>query len=361
MGEPAVIKHRHISQLVAAIAALMTLGMVGPLAASAVAAEAAVTTGQAKPIGQTSATLNGTVTPNGEEVTECEFKYGRTTAYESTVPCNPSSPLLGEPAPVTAAVSGLSPNTTYHFRIVAKTAGGPIEGKDVEFPTLPLATVTTGEASGIGQTSAGLNATVNPNGEEVKECWFEYGTSTSYEARVPCGPGPAPFTGAVSAMAEPLAPGTTYHFRIVALVGAATIVGADAEFPTLPAPPPPPTEPPPVTPQPSTQPPPPPTTPTPPTVEALVRAPLLAHITTRVVHGRILELSFHLSVKARVRLLAKRGRRIVAKTGWRTFPAGDRKLLLRLNLHRWPNRLNVQTHAFGPLPLITAKERAALG
>ena len=38
----------------------------------------------------------------------------------------------------------------------------------------------TDTASSVTQTAATLNATVNPNGGEVSECEFEYGTTTSY-------------------------------------------------------------------------------------------------------------------------------------------------------------------------------------
>ncbi len=54
---------------------------------------------------------------------------------------------------------------------------------------------------------------------------------------------------------------------------------------------------------------------------------------SRLVHGTTLELRFHLAVKARVRLLAKRHKQLVASTPTRTLAAGSRKLLLRLNPH----------------------------
>ena len=41
-------------------------------------------------------------------------------------------------------------------------------------------------ASSVAQTSATLNATVNPDGATVSDCHFEYGTSTSYGSSVPC-------------------------------------------------------------------------------------------------------------------------------------------------------------------------------
>jgi hypothetical protein len=87
--------------------------------------------------------------------------------------------------------------------------------------------------------------------------------------------------------------------------------------------------------------------------EARVTLPLITHLRTRVVKGRTLKLSFHLAVRARVRLLARRHGRLVASTAMRTFAAGNRQLLLKLDPRHWPTRLDLQTHALGPLPTTT--------
>jgi hypothetical protein len=83
---------------------------------------------------------------------------------------------------------------------------------------------------------------------------------------------------------------------------------------------------------------------------------LLSNMHTRLVHGTTLELRFRLAVKARVRLLADRRKKVVASTAMRTLAAGNRKLLLRLNRRDWPTRLSLQTHALAPLPTMTVKE-----
>jgi hypothetical protein len=87
-----------------------------------------------------------------------------------------------------------------------------------------------------------------------------------------------------------------------------------------------------------------------PAVESTIQAPLLSDMHSRLVHGTTLELRFHLAVKARVRLVAKRGKKVVAQTPIHTFAAGNRKLLLRLNRHEWPTKLSLRTHALAPLP-----------
>jgi hypothetical protein len=87
-----------------------------------------------------------------------------------------------------------------------------------------------------------------------------------------------------------------------------------------------------------------------PEAETRVPVALLTKIHTRLVRGTMLELRFHLAVKARVRLLAMRKKRVVASTPNRTFAAGDRHMTLRLNPKRWPTALKLQTHALAPLP-----------
>lgn len=90
---------------------------------------------------------------------------------------------------------------------------------------------------------------------------------------------------------------------------------------------------------------------------ATVPVPLLSGMHTRLVHGTTLELSFRLAVRARVRLLAQRRHSIVASTPARILQAGRRKLLLRLDPHHWPTKLDLQTHALAPLP--TASTRSS--
>jgi hypothetical protein len=85
-----------------------------------------------------------------------------------------------------------------------------------------------------------------------------------------------------------------------------------------------------------------------------VREPLLTRVHSRLVKGTTLQLSFHLAVQARVRLVAKRQRKVVAQTHDEVLKAGERKLLLRLDPRRWPTKLALQTHALQPLPLVSS-------
>jgi hypothetical protein len=84
--------------------------------------------------------------------------------------------------------------------------------------------------------------------------------------------------------------------------------------------------------------------------ESMVTLPLLTHLHSRIIKGNTLELRFHLAVKARLRLIAKRRRQVVAATPTVTFQAGNRRLRLRLDPRRWPTSLKLQEHPLAPLP-----------
>lgn len=92
-----------------------------------------VSTGSASAVSETGATLNGTVNPS-EQATAYFFEYGPTTAYgEKTTEAAAGSGSSS--VPESATVSGLSPSTTYHFRLVAKNPTGTSRGIDRTFKT----------------------------------------------------------------------------------------------------------------------------------------------------------------------------------------------------------------------------------
>jgi PKD repeat protein len=203
-----------------------------------------VVTEPASAISQVGATLNASVNPNGDKAS-CTFEYGKTLAYGKTAPCSAPPGSGFSSVAVSAAIGELEPGTEYHFRIAASNSVGEREGADKTFTTLAKLppTAAAEAATSVTQTAATLNATVNPNGAEVTECKFEYGTSASfYEASAPCATLPGGGTGAVavSAAIGGLSPGTTYHFRLVAKSAGGPGAGPDATFATvaLPAPPP---------------------------------------------------------------------------------------------------------------------------
>jgi hypothetical protein len=77
---------------------------------------------------------------------------------------------------------------------------------------------------------------------------------------------------------------------------------------------------------------------------------LVVGLHSRIVHRYTLELTFKLVASAHVQLIARRHHRAVAQTARKTLQAGKRKLMLRLNPHRWPNELDLKATPLHPLP-----------
>jgi hypothetical protein len=87
-----------------------------------------VTTSAASDVTQTGATLNGSVNPAGAPVA-VHFDFGPTSAYGSstaTQTLGPASSATG----FSAALSGLAPSSTVHFRAVAQSDFGTFTGGD---------------------------------------------------------------------------------------------------------------------------------------------------------------------------------------------------------------------------------------
>ena len=93
------------------------------------------------------------------------------------------------------------------------------------------------EAIEVGESAATLTGTVNPQGIPASY-WFEYGPTTAYGSQTPAATaGSSALTQNVSAALSGLAPGTTYHYRIVATNASGRAEGADRTFTTAPRPP----------------------------------------------------------------------------------------------------------------------------
>ena len=231
---------------------------------------ALVSTGEAHNITLTTATLSGTVDPEGSETTYY-FEYVSEARYqaalaegaggaggdpytggETTVPLELSEPA-GAPytgdqpqavGPIPAA--GLRPGVTYHYRVVAQNElEGKIEtsyGQDETFTTLPGTppTVSTGAVSGVSQSSATLSGTVSTNGLQTNY-GFEISTGVG-GGPISDGGGWGPPTGLgsiggaateeVSVTLGELQPGTTYYYRVTATNADGAVQGEPGVFTT---------------------------------------------------------------------------------------------------------------------------------
>lgn len=177
-----------------------------------------VTSQASTSVSQSTVVLNGSVNPDGVQ-TSYWYEYGLTDVLGTFT----SRQLIGGgylaySAP--SSVSGLTPNTTYYYRVAAENQYGKVYGAILNFKTTntpPISFVApTGEtknATDIGQTSATLNGNTNPNGI-VTFYWFEYGQNpTLGNTTAIASAGGGVSNASVSAPVSGLAPNTTYYFR----------------------------------------------------------------------------------------------------------------------------------------------------
>jgi hypothetical protein len=99
-----------------------------------------VRTGAASGVGHDAATVGAVVNPSGTEnanTTTYRFEYGRTAAYGQTTAALPTGGSLSGTAyvAVSGALGGLSPETEYHYRVVASNGNGTTYGRDRTFRT----------------------------------------------------------------------------------------------------------------------------------------------------------------------------------------------------------------------------------
>lgn len=225
-----------------------------------------VVTRAASEVGPASATLTGIVNPDGVLVTTCEFEYvsdaqlreatGRD--YQELIEGGTFTPEIifhavgvhalceepdasevgngTSPVGVHAGLAGLTPpGDTYHYRLVAGNANGSSAAAVQAFTTATPPVIEAATATNITESSATLNAKVNPDNGELESCSFEYGTSTEYGTVVPCTPSlaqlgsggtPVPITAAIGE----LKPNVTYHWTVVVENAAGTNAKVDHTF-----------------------------------------------------------------------------------------------------------------------------------
>jgi len=180
------------------------------------------------------ATLNGLVNAYNLSAV-VSFSYGLTSAYGMNIPATPDSITGMTNTDVSANITGLIPDTIYHFRVIATNKDGTVKGHDTTFRTRKQQSTAaiTKAATGITSYTATLNGVVNANNLSPVAS-FSYGLTSAYGMNIPATPDS--ITGMtntdVSANITGLIPDTIYHFRVVATNKDGTTKGHDTTFRT---------------------------------------------------------------------------------------------------------------------------------
>jgi hypothetical protein len=221
-----------------------------------------------------SAVLDGTVNPEGLKLSQCQFQYVSEAAYAkegfakaTSSECSPAAsaiPTENKADAVKAGIGHLTPGTTYRYRLVATSEGalgGSVDSEPLAFTAPGAPMVLSSSVSNLSSTFADLNAQIDPAGAATTY-HFEYLTTAAFAADGESFTGPdqatsvplpealiglgGPTGGAGEAVSQhvgPLAPSTTYYYRVVAQNAQGVRAGAVCEgkatavctFATLPA------------------------------------------------------------------------------------------------------------------------------
>jgi hypothetical protein len=163
------------------------------------------------------ASLNGSLDPDGID-TKAHFDFGPDRSYGQSTPAVDLGSGNSDEAVPSVPVSKLQAGRTYHVRLVAENEFGTTYGPDVTFETPNHPAIVGVRAVNVAESSAELVARIDPGDAETRYR-FEYGPTVRYGTSVPTPDGQlASITGPeeVTVHLEDLAPGTAYHFRVLA-------------------------------------------------------------------------------------------------------------------------------------------------
>ncbi len=169
----------------------------------------------------TNVTAGGaTITWTTNTPANSQVRYGLTSSYGNQTALDPAN--------VTAhsvTLSGLSPNTLYHYQAVSANAYGTAQSADFTFTTSGPPVISGVSATGIGSNGATITWTTDtPADSQV-----EYGTTVSYGSTTPLD---ATAVTSHSVVLSGLTPSTLYHYRVRSANAAGAVYSGDYTFTT---------------------------------------------------------------------------------------------------------------------------------
>jgi len=189
----------------------------------------------AKPVGNSKATLNADVNPEGKPTT-FHYEYVDQQSFETEggfaspkTKVSPEGESIGSDHVLHTASQTVAviPETTYRCRVVARNEDNEagVKGEEGTFTTLEPFEILASWTSAVSTEAATLNASVNPLGAPAGG-WFEYVDEATYQesgfanaSRVPVSPGELDFGAGeepktASAALSGLNPATRYRYRL---------------------------------------------------------------------------------------------------------------------------------------------------
>jgi len=175
--------------------------------------------------------FNGTVNPNGFD-TDAWFEWGETTSYGTptgSIPLGTGSINV----PLSAVVTGLAPDTSYYYRLVAQNSGGLVHGSDAVCTTSSITPVTPVISNIVVSNITSSSANISWDTTVQATSRIDYGQTTGYGFFTADN---ALTTSHEMTLAN-LSPSTLYHYKITGIDQSNNIhESPDAIFTTADAP-----------------------------------------------------------------------------------------------------------------------------
>jgi hypothetical protein len=190
----------------------------------------------ASSITSSSATLEGFVFANGGSTTAV-FDYSTSSSFTTFTTVTAAQSPLTENGYITAAITGLSPVTTYYVRIRVTNSFGSSTSSSGSFTSAagaPSATIGTANGGSSNGTTATVGGTVSWNGASTAVV-VQYSTNSGFSSFTEVAATPSPVTAqsvSVSASLSGLTLGTTYFARIKATNSIGTTLSGSVSFTT---------------------------------------------------------------------------------------------------------------------------------
>ncbi len=194
-----------------------------------------VTTEGATNVQVASAVIVGSVNPEKQEGT-MRFEYGTSpSSLGSSVAASPAHVSGESSVSVSAELLHLEPNFTYYYRLAGTDSDSTFYGEIESFTTLAIKpTADVRSPLFVDQHEATLLAGVNPENSDT-HYRFVFGTTAAYGTSIPAEEVDLGSSFGVRPVALPvagLAPGTTYHYALVASNSQGTVQSGDETFTT---------------------------------------------------------------------------------------------------------------------------------
>lgn len=197
--------------------------------------EPSVSIGEASKIGTTYATLSGSVMPNGAKTT-CLFRYGtdyQLRSYSETSTQTVNATVSSQE--ITAKITGLSPNTTYYYRLYAKNSEDEVLSSVKSFtteapansaPNTPSYNYPSNGATGVNKSVTFSWSCSDPDGDNLTYYLYVGKTSSSLTK----------YTTSNRSYTLDLVENQSYQWRVEATDGKETTSGPTWTFTTAAAP-----------------------------------------------------------------------------------------------------------------------------